>query len=376
LKINRLPDGRYRVRWFVAGRGSAHRQKTFPHGTRRKQVEAFAANLELRRAMGELALYEQRERPLRELSTEWWAKHAVPNLAEWTRVGYKRMLVSHIEPRLGSIRVGDVTPEVVAGFRAELERAGVGRHAVRLSMVVLQAMFEQAIRWGWVPTNPVRAVKKPPAKRQRAVVCLAPAQVEAIRGELLARDKLYAATIVSLVAYQGLRVPEEVLALEVAHVRRNTLLVEQRNIDGKIVGGQKVRGFHPRAIDLLDPVRRDVREYMLAHGIRDGLLFARRDGTPWRLHDYQNWRRRIWHPARDRAGVERLPPYDLRHAFASLQIRAGMSIPELAEQLGHSPQMTLGTYAHVIRELKGEPSASAEEQIERARRTSAEKAVG
>jgi integrase len=62
------------------------------------------------------------------------------------------------------------------------------------------------------------------------------------------------------------------------------------------------------------------------------------------------------------------PPYDLRHAFASLQIRAGMSIPELAEQLGHSPQMTVMTYTHVIRELKGEPRMSAEKQINRARR--------
>jgi integrase len=71
--------------------------------------------------------------------------------------------------------------------------------------------------------------------------------------------------------------------------------------------------------------------------------------------------------ARSKAGIESLPPYDLRHAFASLQIRAGMSIPELAEQMGHSPQMTIGTYAHVIRELKGEPAVSAEQQIEAAR---------
>jgi len=367
VKITKLPDGRYRVRWFVAGRGSAHRQKTFPLGTRRKQVEAFATNLEMRKAMGELALYEQRNRPVRDLSREWWAKYAVPNLAEWTRIGYKRMLVSHIEPRLGSMRVGEISPEVVAGFRAELEQAGVGRHSVRLSMVVLQAMYEQAIRWGWVPSNPVKAVRKPSAVRQRAVVCLAPSQVESIRNELLAREKLYAATIVSLIAYQGLRVPEEVLALEVRHVRRNTLLVEQRNIDGKVVGGQKVRGFHPRAIDLLDPVRRDVRAYLLATGLREGLLFPRRDGEPWKLHDYQNWRRRVWHAAREKAAVQSLPPYDLRHAFASLQIRAGMSIPELAEQMGHSPQMTVSTYAHVIRELKGEPVVSAGEQIETAR---------
>jgi integrase len=130
--------------------------------------------------------------------------------------------------------------------------------------------------------------------------------------------------MVSLVAYQGLRTPEELLALEVKHVRKNTLLVEQRNIVGKIVGGQKVRGFHPRAIDLLDPVRRDLHEYLLATGIRRGPLFPRRDGEPWRLHDYNNWRQRVWKKGREAAGVDPLPPYDLRHAFASLQIRAGM----------------------------------------------------
>jgi integrase len=226
-------------------------------------------------------------------------------------------------------------------------------------------MYEQAIRWGWVPTNPVKAVRKPTAKRERAVVCLAPSQVEAIRCQLVARGKLYAATMVSLVAYQGLRVPEELLALEVRHVRRNTLLIEQRNINGRVIGGQKVRGFHPRAIDLLDPVRRDVREHMLAHGIQEGLLFPRRDEAvaPSRLPELapadmaccslESWDREL-------AAVRPAP------RFASLQIRAGLSIPELAEQMGHSPQMTIGTYAQVIREVKGEPVVSPEEQIEQA----------
>jgi hypothetical protein len=47
---------------------------------------------------------------------------------------------------------------------------------------------------------------------------------------------------------------------------------------------------------------------------------------------------------------------------------AGSRSSTLAEQLGHSPAMTLNTYAHVIRELKGEPIVSTEEQVERARR--------
>jgi hypothetical protein len=84
-------------------------------------------------------------------------------------------------------------------------------------------------------------------------------------------------------------------------VRLNTLLVEQRNIKGKIVRGQKVRGFHPRAIDSVEPARKDVREYLLASGIRSGLLFPGEDGEPWKVHDYKNWTRRVWHTAREGA---------------------------------------------------------------------------
>lgn len=44
-----------------------------------------------------------------------------------------------------------------------------------------------------------------------------------------------------------------------------------------------------------------------------------------------------------------------------------MSIPEIAEQMGHSPQMTVTTYTHVIRDLKGEPAMAAQDQIKAAR---------
>ena len=107
------------------------------------------------------------------------------------------------------------------------------------------------------------------------------------------------------------------------------------------MAGQKVRHFRPRAVDLVALLKQDLAEFRLRMGRPEGLIFARRDGQPWLRHEYQNWRRRIWHAARDEAGVQSLPPYHLRHAFASLQIRAGTSLPELAEQLGHSPQMTL-----------------------------------
>jgi integrase len=354
MKIQKLSDGRYRIRYYVAGHGSPKRQKTF---TRLKDAQLFAAEVERRKEVGDLVVFDQSRRTVADLALEWWRRHVVPNLAEWTRRGYRPLLENHIQPRVGRFRLRDVTPEVIADFRAALERDGVGRHATRVSMVMLQGMFEHAILWRWVPgPNPVKPVRKPSG------------QVERVRAELIAQDRLYAATMISVVAYAGVRCPEELMALEVRHVGKRTLIIEQRNIDGDIIGGQKVRGFHPRAIDLVEPLRRDINEYLLAMGIRSGLLFARQDGEAWRSHDWKNWGRRIFHPACEAAGIERMRPYDLRHAYASLQVRAGVSVPELAEQLGHAPAMTLATYTHVIRELRGEPIMSAAEQIELARR--------
>ncbi len=48
-----------------------------------------------------------------------------------------------------------------------------------------------------------------------------------------------------------------------------------------------------------------------------------------------NWTVRVWKPLRDKLGVTE-PPYGLRHSYASLRIREGASITELAEELGHS----------------------------------------
>src|SRR5437870_8921640 len=44
--------------------------------------------------------------------------------------------------------------------------------------------------------------------------------------------------------------------------------------------------------------------------------------------------------------------------------------PWIADQLGHSLQTLFGTYAHVIEELRGQETTSAEEQIRAARQRS------
>jgi site-specific recombinase XerD len=188
--IERLPSGKYRVRWYEAGRSAGRRSRTFE---RRKDARVFEAELTRRRALGEFAYLEAANKRVEDLAKDWWEIYAKPNLAYNTLAGYAPALDKHVVPRLGRLKLREVTPEVLARFRADLEKAGVGRSNVRISLVVVQAMFSRAQEWGWVSTNPAKAVRKPSGVRERAVVCLEPARVEAIRDVMSRQGRPYAA---------------------------------------------------------------------------------------------------------------------------------------------------------------------------------------
>jgi hypothetical protein len=92
----------WQVRWREGGRGSRAHKRTFE---RKRDAERFEREVKRRKELGELALWEQRNRSVQELAREWWAKYAVPNLAELTLDGYEPILAKHVVPRLGDYRV-------------------------------------------------------------------------------------------------------------------------------------------------------------------------------------------------------------------------------------------------------------------------------
>jgi integrase len=97
-------------------------------------------------------------------------------------------------------------------------------------------------------------------------------------------------------------------------------------------------------------------------------VFPRADGGEWSESDRRNWRRRIFQPACERAGLgAHVRPYDLRHSFVSLLIHEGRSVVDVARQAGHSPQTCLSTYAHVLDEFDPSERVPAEQAIRAAR---------
>ncbi|HEY3016224.1 MAG TPA: site-specific integrase, partial [Nocardioides sp.] len=75
----------------------------------------------------------------------------------------------------------------------------------------------------------------------------------------------------------------------------------------------------------------------------DDLLFTAPEGGVLRLN---NWRRRVFDPARKAIGRADVKPHDLRHTAASLAIAAGANVKAVQQMLGHaSAAMTLDVYA-------------------------------
>jgi integrase len=124
-----------------------------------------------------------------------------------------------------------------------------------------------------------------------------------------------------------------------------------------------------RTVRLLSELADDLNEWRLRSGRPDprALVFPGHDGRPWTRTAYQNWRRRVYGPAADAAGVEQARPYDLRHSFVSLLIAEGHNVVEVARQAGHSPKMALDTYAHVFEEFDPIERVDAANRIRKAR---------
>jgi integrase len=67
------------------------------------------------------------------------------------------------------------------------------------------------------------------------------------------------------------------------------------------------------------------------------------------LIDVNNWRRRIFKKALEKAKLRTIRIHDLRHTYASLRINKGDNIADVSNQLGHhSVKLTLDVYHHWI----------------------------
>jgi integrase len=83
----------------------------------------------------------------------------------------------------------------------------------------------------------------------------------------------------------------------------------------------------------------------------------------WDAWKYANWRARTFKPCAPPWAT----PYSCRHGFASLLIREGRTLADVARLMGHSPTMTTQHYTHVFEQYQGQPSQRMEKLVKAAR---------
>ena len=215
------------VVWRVRWRDEQGRVRSKVVG-RKRDADAFEAEVVRRKRTGDLDLLTGGRQTLADFAQEWWKLYAAPNLAARTLRSYAGLWDRHVLPRLGSMRLNSITPEVVERFRAELEADEVGQPTIYRALALLQGIMRRAVEWRRIGHNPVKAVQKPRVRRHREVRPLPPVTIERLRAVAAKRRKHGArdATLIGLLAYAGLR-PQEAQALRWGDVRERTLLIEK-----------------------------------------------------------------------------------------------------------------------------------------------------
>jgi len=381
----------YAVRW--TDESGRHRSRRFD---RKGDAEKFEVEVKRLKQTGDLMSFDGGRITLADFGREWFTSYAKEHLAESTQAGYAGMWDRHILPRLGghTLRRLYAEPKLIQDVIRDMANDGVGPEATRSALVLLQGVLQRAVEWKHIPSNPARLVRKPSNKNKRAATVLAPAKVEALRAAVPERDRERSATLISVLAYAGLR-PDEALALRWRNIGKNTIRVERGSSDGK---EKSTKTGRSRSVRLLAPLADDLAAWRTAssHGLDDDLVFPRPDGAMCTIDDWKNWSHRVFQSAciaielgrivkesvtDKRSGKSRTQrrwramdgtsegprPYDLRHSFVSLLIHEGMSVVEVAGQAGHAPTMTLDTYAHVIAEFDPADRRAAAELIAEAR---------
>jgi integrase len=335
--VDRRGDSRPKP-WLVRWRdeGGRQRKQSF---ARKVDADRFRAEVEHRLNTGSYIDPIAGRTTFQAYAEEWRAVQLHrPNTAG--RVASQ--LSKHAYPALGARPLSALRTSEMQAFVTGLQLAPSSARSV---FSTVRTVLTAAVRDRIISRNPADGVKLPEMPRRR-VVPLTLDQVEALAAAMPARYR----ALVVLGAGTGLR-QGEMFGLQVGDVNflRRTLTVE-RQVQTKVGGGGEVGPLKNRNSYRTIPLGRAVVDTLAAHlaaypAAGAEHVFTDPDG---KLLHRGAFNKAVWDPARKAAGQPEATCHDMRHFYASLLIRAGLSVKVVGDRLGHgNAAMTLNVYSHL-----------------------------
>ena len=128
-----------------------------------KAKAALRNKLDQRRKAGGVEL--DSESRVTELAERYWVAKQSDDLAANTLYNLRLAIDNHITPRIGSLRVREVTPQILESVVRDVTAKHGPGSAINLRSK-LSGLFTAAVRWGCAPTNPVAFTPVPKQVRK------------------------------------------------------------------------------------------------------------------------------------------------------------------------------------------------------------------
>jgi len=303
-----------------------------------------------------------------------WLDAIEPTIRAATLFSYRRNLMLHVVPRLGSVQLRRVDAgqlnalyaALLADGKKSAGGGGLSPRTVRYVHTILHRAFRDAVRWGRLARNPADAADPP-----RASATTRPAMTTWTADELRAfldhvRDhRLYPAFLLLATTGMrrgealGLRWPDVDFGAARLSVVQTIIAV---NHEVRVGSPKTAKGRRTVALDqgtvagIRAHRKRQLAERLLmgAGFIDHDLVFCRPDGGPLHPERFS----RTFDREVAKTDLPRIRLHDLRHTWATLALGAGVHPKVVQERLGHaSIGITLDVYSHVTAGLHADAAA-------------------
>ncbi len=362
------------IRQKVKGRGNPWWVFVTHNGKRtsrkvgdRKAAEAVASTIRAKLGLGEFGfdMEEKKPEPTFKEYANSWIKTTVPATCKDSTVrDYKDMLRLHILPSFGNQKIVDITRGQIKDFLFAKIKGGYSKSTVSHLKDVISGVLNKAMDDEVISANPTYRLfgKSLKAKNQTKIDPLTKDELKKLLDSVQEHFPRHYPLFL-LLARTGLRIGEA-LVLKWSDIDFNGRFIKvQRGISrGKI---DTPKNDKDRKVDMskqLTETLWKLKQEREKKGIpqvvfqlgqkkteqeRKDLpewIFVNENGLPM---DKDNWRRRVFNKALEKAGLRRIRIHDLRHSYASLRISKGDNIADVSNQLGHhSVKFTMDVYYH------------------------------
>jgi integrase len=346
--VDANPDpetGRRRQQWHPVKRNSGETERQH-----RDRAEA-----ELRRLLGKLddGIDIAPERlSVAEYLDRWLADYAKPNLGGRTYESYESILRNHVKPVIGKIQLQALRPLDVQRIYGRMRELGLSGTSALHCHRVLREALHHAVKWDLIGRNVADAVNAPRSTTGEARI----ATKEELAKIVEAADGTPFSALIRLTLWTGMRLGE-VLGLRWQDIdmgNRRLQVKQTYGQDGVIrqpttKASRRAIALDTSVVEALDAHRKAQVEHRLsvgrAYDSEADLVFADPLGKPTSQHSLD----RAWKHIRKAAGAPDLRFHDLRHAYASHSLAAGVPLHTIQARLGHAQaSTTLNIYGHAL----------------------------